>query len=417
MNPAVPTRAIQATPEPIVLGEYDRSDHVLSDDVVASIRRVAGSKLRISRADEAGRWSIETGSDVGTISVPGCRILVHPKVTDANLFHLLGVSSRLLPRPADEFGYGSQSDLVAIMATIYAAALEHSLASGMVRRYVTENERLFAVRGRIDVAAQLRSGGLPLPLHCAFDEYTEDIALNRVLVAGAAALLRHPSVAPRGRQRLHTLVARFDGLSMLRPSDLVDVWVFDRLSAHARVPYRLARLILEGSSVIDRHGTAGAATFLIDMNQLYEEFLEVQLRQALAGRLEVAGQRSTKLDAGGSVTMRPDLVFGPPRAPVFVGDAKYKLTESGLGRDRDYYQLLAYCTALRLPEGVLVYCRNDSDTPPQEAVVRHLGTVLHTRPLTISGSPAAIDAQIDDLAEWVIGRVAARFKHGMNIAV
>ena len=39
---------------------------------------------------------------------------------------------------------------------------------------------------------------------------------------------------------------------------------------------------------------------------------------------------------------------------VAVADTKYKLPEHGLPVD-DLYQLLAYCVALDLPSGLLVY--------------------------------------------------------------
>lgn len=90
-----------------------------------------------------------------------------------------------------------------------------------------------------------------------------------------------------------------------------------------------------------------------------------RLRRAPRGRLEVLSQHSVPLDADRHASMRPDLVFRRGGRPVFVADSKHKLTEDGDGRDRDYYQLLACCTALDLPEGLLVYCRHDGSAPPQ----------------------------------------------------
>ena len=120
------------------------------------------------------------------------------------------------------------------------------------------------------------------------------------------------------------------------------------------------------------------------------------------------------------MAIRPDLVFSSGGAPKFVADIKYKLTDEGAGgRHADYYQLLAYTTALDLPEGVLIYCLDanhpddsadsNKDLPaagspsrpaagpsPTEATtvrgpatrtihVRHTGKVLHTYALDLSG--------------------------------
>ncbi len=79
--------------------------------------------------------------------------------------------------------------------------------------------------------------------------------------------------------------------------------------------------------------------------------------------------------------MYPDLELWAGDELVYVGDVKYKLTRSGLARNTDYYQLLAYATALGLSEGLLIYCQADGSLPDREISVRHVGTSLRTRAL------------------------------------
>jgi 5-methylcytosine-specific restriction enzyme subunit McrC len=54
----------------------------------------------------------------------------------------------------------------------------------------------------------------------------------------------------------------------------------------------------------------------------------------------------------GQVRMKPDLEFRRQGTTAYVGDIKYKLTADARARNADYYQLLAYTTAMDLPEGV-----------------------------------------------------------------
>ena len=62
---------------------------------------------------------------------------------------------------------------------------------------------------------------------------------------------------------------------------------------------------------------------------------------------------------------RSHLRLSPGRTR-FVADIKYKLTDdSAGGSNADLYQLLAYTTALDLPEGMLIYCL-DADEPDSE---------------------------------------------------
>ena len=122
---------------------------------------------------------------------------------------------------------------------------------------------------------------------------------------------------------------------------------------------RLARLVLANLTLQDAVGTTQASSFMLDMNDLFERFLTERLRRALRGRLEVKDQHRDRLDEDHRVAIRPDLLFSSQGTAKFVADIKYKLTDDGAGgRTADYYQLLAYTTALDLPEGVLIYCLN-----------------------------------------------------------
>ena len=82
----------------------------------------------------------------------------------------------------------------------------------------------------------------------------------------------------------------------------------------------------------------------------FERFVTERLKRALRGRLDVKSQHCDRLDEDRRVVIRPDLLFSSQGTARFVADIKYKLTDEGArGRAADYYQLLAYTTALDLP--------------------------------------------------------------------
>jgi 5-methylcytosine-specific restriction enzyme subunit McrC len=58
---------------------------------------------------------------------------------------------------------------------------------------------------------------------------------------------------------------------------------------------------------------------------------------------------------------QPDLLFQDDNVPVLVGDCKYKRATQQAGSDSDLYQMVAYCTALGLDHGVLIYPRHLDD--------------------------------------------------------
>lgn len=192
----------------------------------------------------------------------------------------------------------------------------------------------------------------------------------------------------------------------MRADDLDRISI-TRLNVHYLPALRLAQLLLANLTLVDQSGATSALSFMVNMNDLFQRFVTERLRRALRGRLEVRCEPLVHLANGNKVRMYPDLEFRRKGETVYVGDVKYKLTGDARARTADYYQLLAYTTALDLPEGVLIYCLADGGVPAREVTVRHAGKVLHTRAIDLTGSPSAVAAEIDVLADWLAERTYA----------
>jgi len=391
--------------ERIELAEY-RSAVVRMPAVAArDMAEVAAGKVSVSVGPEPGSWVVTASGWVGTIVTPEVELLVRPKVPLHNLFLLLDVG---LPadawRPA-AFAFETDRNLLAAMAAFYARAAEQAVGRGLRRDYRHEDDRLVTLRGRVDIAGQLRTPGVVSPVACRFDEYTADIAENRVLKAATRRLLRLPGVRPDTRRLLERLLVHLDEVSdvAVAPSAVEDV-VFTRLNRHYEPALRLAALVLRDTSLLDRVGTAEASAFLLDMPQLFQRWLTDRLARHLTGRLVVVPEPRVHLGKGPTVPMDPDLVFQRRDGTVvYAGDAKYKLTSDGRGKNADFYQLFAYLTALRLQEGVLVYCQAH-DEPEREVVVDRGGARLCTYPLSLAGPAAAMEGAVAELAGWIAER-------------
>lgn len=100
--------------------------------------------------------------------------------------------------------------------------------------------------------------------------------------------------------------------------------------------------------------------------------------------------------------MRPDLVFLRGGAVWGVADVKYKLSQDAEARQADAYQLLAYCTALGLSAGTLLYAGDDDRTDVRTYHVRGTPIRLHVLPVQLAGGLAALDAEVHRLSMWVL---------------
>lgn len=392
-------------PELLVLQEYGDADIPLTSSQARTLRNLADARLTILPTDTPDRRLVRASSYVGTIVTPDVRILIKPKVATANLFLLLESSGRALDLGREVFDYDQTGDLIPSFATFYARHLEAALSHGVHHEYREHQERLSGIRARVDLSAQRRLAGLPLPVECRFDEYTADTHLNRLLRGALVRLLHLPGVTVATRQALHRLASRLGGVAAATAPDLRTPTTFNRLNEHCRPAERLARIALSDASLQHASGTMAAAVFLVDMNKVFEQFVEARLRRYLEGELTVRGQRPTRLDDAGCVRMKPDLVFGSPSdEAAYVADSKYKVTADGFGREADYYQLLAYTAALDLPEGLLVYCQHDGSALPRQIVVQHLRTRLRTWALRLDRTPADVERELRTLATEVASR-------------
>ncbi|WP_420623885.1 McrC family protein [Candidatus Poriferisodalis sp.] len=428
----------------VLLHEWSTKRLQLDDDAA----RCLGETLWVSVAPdrERGWWKVSTRQWVGAFTLGDLRIIVRPKIKPENLFFLLEVGLPPEAWQAEAIDYATNDELLPALVSFFARTAETTLARGLFHHYRHEEDDLLALRGRIDFVRQFRRGGVLVPMACSWDDFTADIDENRCLTAAIRLALRVPDVPHDDRRRLRRLLAALDGVAEPAVStalDRLDRIGYTRLNAHYRPALRLARLILANCTLQDQHGDTAASAFMVDMNELFEQFVTSRLRRKLQGRLDVAAQLRPHLDIDRRVQIRPDLTLRSHGETVGVADLKYKLTDGDsstadtvgpLGRHGDYYQLLAYTTALKLQEGTLIYCadvnRGDPHRQPgspapwdrsvssageaadhhcsaaalnvSTITVQHLGTKLHTVAINLSGSPSDIDVQITVLAEHLV---------------
>lgn len=386
-----------------VLHEYQSKDLELTREQAEALQRT--DRVSVSPAS-GGRWRITATSYVGTLAINGVKLLIRPKINPENLFLLLepGLPAHAWQREA--FDYATSPDLLKSMVAFFARTLETTLARGLVRSYRVMDDVRVALRGRLDMAGQFRRAGVMTPVACTYDDFTEDVLENQVLRAATRLALRVPGIDPHVRQLLQRQLGALEGVSDLAiTAESVDRVHLTRLNQHYSPALRLAQLILGNVTLTDVVGTTTASSFMVDMNDLFQRFVFERLRRELRGRLSVHGEPPVYLGIGNRVTMNPDLVFRDPSGQrnCYVADVKYKLASSGRGRSSDYYQLLAYTTAMNLPEGLLIYTRTrDADDPGQSTVVVHnAGTKLVVHAVDLAGSPQSVELEISALADTI----------------
>ena len=391
--------------------EIDLQEYVRSEPVQLSVAERDGLNTIVPSltvepvAGAEGRYHLTPGSVVGAFESDGLSVSIRPKLTIARVLFLASYAMGAFKLQMERFDFAHERNLVEAMALALANAARRAFAGGLVHGYRTEEEAAHTVRGRIRIEDQIRRRfGTPVPVEVRYDEFTDDVTANRLIKAAAARLGRLRLRSKRSRDGLNWIAATLENVSLVEfPANAVPDVTFDRLNEHYREVVALARLVLRHGSFEASRGSVRAQGFLINMNQVFQDFVTRALREELRLSAHVFRSEATigriSLDEEGRIGLRPDISWWEAGACMFVGDAKYKRMVDTRVPNADLYQLLAYAVALDLPGGMLIYAHGEAE--PTTHLVRHAGKRLQVVAVDLSGSPAELLDRVRDLAEGV----------------
>ena len=357
-------------------------------------------------------WELCPSSWIGVVRCGELNVVIRPRIPMDRVMFLVGYALNPADwRPAP-FDLTPDADILEAVIPAFVLRTQEAIRRGLLQGYRTEEASLTSVRGRIRMTGQINERfGLPLPVEAVYDDFTEDIEENRLLKTAIHALWRMPILSPAARRELGALRPAFASVSLgLFRRGMVPEVHYTRLNRRYRPAVELARLIIGGSILELSHGETTGASFLMDMNRVFESFLRAALRDALrlsesewptappVGRFRIPGGRRLSLDDAAQIPVQPGLTWWRGSRCLFVGDAKYKRLESQQG---DIYRMLAYCTAANLPSGLLVYATGEGE--PAVHHIPHADKTIEVAAVDLNGSPQAILTEIARIA----GRIQA----------
>ncbi len=323
---------------------------------------------------------------VGVIAGPGCSLEILPKVDPAGtaeeagtvrarLVHMLDVALGLNLSAGDATAMSHQADsLLEFFIALFAERLLAEVRRGLPRRYRTHEDDLRALRGRLNIVRQFTAHAVrPDRLACRFDALDPDVPLMQVMKACVIMLARYARSADSQRKlaELRFLLADVSDVPLgVLPWRRIQI---DRSSRRWRSLVDLARLLL-GGEWQQTHAQARAPeglTLLFPMNDLFERYVAVQLRRALADSgLDVVAQGGGKYclgpwqgEGGYSHATRPDILIKHGDRVVAVLDTKWKNLIKGVSH-ADLYQVMAYARLYGCPRLILLYPGTPGEVAP-----------------------------------------------------
>ena len=323
--------------------ELTDADRRLATALAAGDPRLLVDDLREGVRVTARSW-------VGVVRFETFGVSVVPKLAGGNLgvLRMLQYASGLhaLDRLETQrtLETAKVGQLVDLLGLLLAEATSRLLRDGLLSDYVSREETLATMRGRLRLDEQMRRRYLQIDrLECRFDEHDTDIVENRLLGA-ALAIARRVCADDDVRRRVgryHTVLNEVCEPGEFDPESASLELTYHRRNQHYRTAHALSWLFVRTLAVNNLYeaGSIGSFAFLLDMNLLFEQFVTRLLVDALAGTgVDVRAQyRDQTLIVEEPLLRRyagvvPDIllesddVHGRRRVPV---DAKYKLYDEG----------------------------------------------------------------------------------------
>jgi 5-methylcytosine-specific restriction enzyme subunit McrC len=241
------------------------------------------------------------------------------------------------------------------------------LTRGLIRNYHGHSSDLPFLRGRLDAYRQATVHfGRFTEFACEYNEFDRDTMDNHLLLAGVKAARRAADNA-NIRRRAADLERRLADVAPTLPSKrrlLATKVVYGRRNEHYRVAHTWCRALLELGRLEDQDESdvPKVQTFLINMNALFEKFVEWLIARVYPSRVEVQAQRRNRslITVNGRYrkAIAPDLVVVEANRSAAI-DAKYKKYDDWEITPSDVYQLLLYAQCYTgftdVPTSYLVY--------------------------------------------------------------
>jgi len=411
---------------------YGKTDLPLENIRKESVRwkQILGLRELPISVEYAGpdAYTLRAQGVAGALQIGDCSVEVRPKFLDAAssapwkraLFHILAIIDSLLPSVSGpSLGATAEASFPDFIGSVLSSSMSLAQAEGYVRGY-TETEGLLPVlRGRLDANKFGTFLFSPHQIPCIYDEYGEDIPLNRLL-RWAAIQLASQVRSGQLSQRL-TEAANFLGDVSGLPPGLMEA---EGLTLPVQFGYLqpaldAARILLRQQALHYQTGDLEGTSFLWKSFDVFERFIRRLLSvvsSSVSGweldkpALTLASPRE---GTAGSLLTIPDYRLRRSGRVAAILDAKYKTWPKGSTPDvSNVYQVMASGRLQECPHVCLIYPKS-SNAPDRPKTWKLRG----------GGNPVFVHAIFVDLMAMastfgekeLVGKLDADLRQVLNV--
>ena len=271
-----------------------------------------------------------------------------------------GFNNRIFIDPSRIIQLPKGCNLVPLFALSFVSLLDKALQQGIYKKYIKKNNRLKAIKGKIDFSMLSKEKAWDASsIPCNYYDLTFNNNENQIILWCLGKLLgkikeisdddkkSNVYIVKRMREQ-ESLLSQEVSLLPKTSSDLLKT-DYSAMPRYYLPLMNLCKVILnEKMFAFEKEGRGiEGVNFVIDMDWVFEQYMthlfkEVEKEGQIEG-LSVDSQKSKGLCDQNRVKIKPDIIINLGGAPVAVIDFKWKY--SGDVGSPQYYQVICYALA------------------------------------------------------------------------
>ena len=302
-------------------------------------------------------YRVRPGGFVGRLGLPsGETIDIESRFPLGDIIDMLRFSGRI-PIRLDRLtpAMDEEQFFLDVIALAYAREVERLVLFGLAKGYREFRFDRPPYTGIPDVNLHLgRHAARPDKLVTRARRITVDIELNRALAA-AIEVLSRVSLSAEPTRALMSVFPAFGRVRRVPTSaSTISRLELSRLTSRYQDSLALAEVVLRGQSLAPEGDPMAGASVLFNMPKVWEACVAKWVGLSWPGDFVVDEQHGFEVTDDGSLNASADVTVWDARRLVALYDAKYKWP-GDTPTMGDVYQMVTYCTQLRIDEATLVY--------------------------------------------------------------
>lgn len=333
-----------------------------------------------------------------------------------NIYYMLSYAFQTLQEQGYQNILTEKFDNTAeLFAAILSRGISLQIKRGLNRKYITQQEPLSAVRGKINISDSVKTLSIiKTRLVCYYDEFSENSELNRILKTTVLLLLKS-DISKLRKKELRRLMVYFSDVDILNVHNIDWNIRYDRNNQTYHLLISICYLVIKGLLQSQTTGESKLMSFLDEqhMHRLYEKFILGYYRkhyEISANSEQIHWQLDT--DSKDMLpAMRSDIMLKKDDK-ILIIEAKYYSHSTQVHFDKhtihsaNLYQIFTYVKNKEAElkdkhykvSGMLLYAKTDENVYPDNSY-QMSGNQIDVKTLDLNCDFSKIKEQLDAIVK------------------